>query len=217
MHSEIETRACPKIKIFMRVALAFGGFFSLFIAALWLLKLHAYSELDASIIANERRHTQSIVLTEAPTLLGVVATKFTPEEPLEVKGVTGEFCLLLARDVDVSGDVDVLYRQILDGARLGAVLHDKDGKDYRWFRGGWRAPRGPAEGRGALLACLLLICNEERPPKGSEIVSIEVGSSRPLRALGANWYSSDSMDSAYESSSTEGQDCLAKEFSKPSH
>jgi hypothetical protein len=137
------------------------------------------------------------VLSETPVLLGAADMRFTTKEPLEVKGMTGELCLLLSRDVNVKDDIDAQYRKLLGDTQLKAVLHARDGKNYLWTRGGWQVPHGPVESRGALSACFWLRCNEEHPPKGTDIVSFDLSSSRPLRILGTSWYSSDSMDSAY--------------------
>jgi hypothetical protein len=180
------------------VLLAIGAILMVAAAATWLWIRHAtYSELDAILATLERQHTQRIVLSETPTMIGATDTRFAPGELLEVKGMTGEFCLLLTRDAD-QDNFDAQYRQLLGGAQIKAVLHARGGKDYRWTRGGWQA-YGTVRRQRSLLACLWLPCNEERPPKGTGIESIEVSASQPLRILGASWYSTDYFDSAYGS------------------
>jgi hypothetical protein len=176
----------------------------LFVAALlavlatgdFLLKQHAYSEVDEAIAALERQHKQSVVLSETPVLLGLISTSFASRELLEVKGTTSEFCLLLARDIPLKGNVDHRYKQLLGDAQLRAVLHSRDGKNYSWIRGGWQASHSIIQGRGDLLTCMWRSCNEKAPPMGAEITSIDVTSSRPLQVLGATWYSTDYFDSA---------------------
>ena len=197
MHSDSFSANNSWAKVIKRILVIVGSCIVLLAFGLWLFVRHVYSELDASLGALERQHTQSVALSEKPVVLTATATRFAAGEPLEVKGMTGEFCLLLSRNVDVKGNIDVQYRHLLGEARLKAVLHARNGKDYTWTRGGWQAPFGPVEGRGALLTCLWLLCSEEHPPKGTEFTSIDVSSDRPLRILGASWYSSDSFDGAY--------------------
>ncbi|MCX6041005.1 MAG: hypothetical protein NTV69_07715 [Caldilinea sp.] len=180
-----------------RILLAVCGIAVLFAIGLWLFARYVESEVDASIATIERQHSQSIVLSETTEILGVVGRRFSAAEPLEVKGRTGEICVLLSRDIDVKDNINGQYRQLLGDAHLKGVLHARGGKNYTWNYGGWRAPYASAEGRGALLACLELLCNVEQPPKGSALTSIMLSSDRPLRIEGVSWYSSDSMDGVY--------------------
>jgi hypothetical protein len=41
----------------------------------------------------------TVVLSDKPMLIGPTPTRLTPAEPLEVRGLTTEFCVVLANDV----------------------------------------------------------------------------------------------------------------------
>lgn len=139
---------------------------------------------------------QEVVLSDEPLILGAEAMRFSAKEPLKVVGMTSDLCVRLSNDASggSSADkVDTEYERLMKGARLSAVLHGNDGKDYPWACGtGWSFSPGKS-GRGALDACLKWECNRT-PPKGTELSSVDLMSDRPLQILGVRWSSTDSFD-----------------------
>ncbi len=138
------------------------------------------------------RGNQDVVLSDKPMVLGMRARRFTSAAPLKVMGVTSDFCVVLAKDVAKNANIDATVEKLKGGARLSAVLHEIGGSDVVWKCGGWSLSQDEFS-RGTLSACLKWECNQA-PPKGTEITSIDLTSSRPLHILGANWSSTDAFD-----------------------
>jgi hypothetical protein len=134
-----------------------------------------------------------VVLLDKSTTLGPKAIRLEAKEPLQVRGYTSDLCLALTRDLPKGADEDEAHDRLRGGARLKAVLHVDDGKDFTWTCGGWQAqPR--EDGRSTLSACLRMECNDSSPAKGARITAIDLSADRPLRILDARWSSTASFD-----------------------
>ena len=137
---------------------------------------------------------QDVVLTDQPFELGPAPRRFAPSQPLQVKGLDSEVCVVLARNVSEEADMDAQVARYKQGAHLSAVLHAKGGKDYAWSCGSWSYSSG-RNGTGDLSMCLRSECNREASlPPGTELTAIDLGSDRPLRVHGATWNSTSAFD-----------------------
>ena len=137
---------------------------------------------------------QDVVLTDQPFELGPAPKRFAPPQPLQVKGLDSEVCVVLARDVRDEPDMDAQVARYQQGARVSAVLHAKGGKQYAWSCGSATYSLG-RDGKGDLSTCLRSECNRDAsPPPGTELTAIELRSDRPLRVHGATWESTSAFD-----------------------
>lgn len=142
-----------------------------------------------------RPNAQDVVLTDKPVELGPVPKRFSGEQPLKVKGLTSELCLVLADDVPDKVNEDAVYERLMHGADVRATLNATDGRAYQWKCNGW-SHSVLGQGAGNLSACFRLECNQTPPVlrKGTEIASVDIRSDRPLNILGVKWSSTDSFD-----------------------
>jgi hypothetical protein len=142
--------------------------------------------------------TERVVLSNEPLLLDKKPIRLADKGPLNVIGYDTEVCFDLAKDVPQKVDEDALFEKALGGARLSAVLHGTDGKEYTWHCAGWAV--GGKPGENMMSACMRMECNEPSPPKGSKISWIDVSSDRPLRVLDAEWNSTSAFDGSAQAS-----------------
>jgi hypothetical protein len=141
-----------------------------------------------------------VVLSDKPLQLDTKPTRLSSDEQIKVLGISTEICATLSNDahIDTKTDTENInaeFAKLKGGAHLFAVLHARDGKDYEWKGDSWSfSSNGSSDVSHATMnACLKWEC-AEAPPKGTEIVSIDLSSDRPLRVLGAHWSSTDAFD-----------------------
>ena len=132
------------------------------------------------------------VLSDKPMVLGTKPIRLSTNGQVKVLGVTSDLCVTLSNDARNSDDFDTEYAKLRGGAHLLAMLHARDGRDYKWACNAWRfTPNG--SGLGTLDACMRWECFQA-PPKGTEISSIDLSSDRPLHVLGVIWSSTGAFD-----------------------
>jgi hypothetical protein len=138
---------------------------------------------------------QNVVLASEPMLLQPQPVTFRPDPALQVRGESSELCFALADGVPAAGnyDVDARERELLHGAKINALLHDKQGKTYAWTCGGWMLEEQNRE-VGRLYTCATQECNRAKPPKGTEFVSVDVSATTAVRVLAVTWSSTDAFD-----------------------
>lgn len=133
-----------------------------------------------------------VVVLDKPTMLGPEPLRLVGDAPLQVRGVTTDLCFGLADNVAQDSDLDAQLASSMGGAKLSAVLHGDDGKDYHWKCNGWQLS-GHKGQFGRLSTCMRWDCNGG-PAKGSAITSIDVISDKPLQVLDARWSSTAAFD-----------------------
>lgn len=133
-----------------------------------------------------------VVLLDKPTTLWPEPLRLVEDAPLQVRGVTTNLCFGLADNVSQDSDLDALRASSLRGAKLSAVLHGDDSKDYHWKCNGWRLSVHTGQ-FGRLSTCMMWECNGG-PAKGTATTSIEASSDKPLQVIDARWNSTAAFD-----------------------
>jgi hypothetical protein len=122
----------------------------------------------------------------------------TPAPALEVRGKTSDLCFALADGESGEGsgdDIQARVDELLHGAKIHALLHDREGKTYAWTCGGWSLEPPTVDSKvGRLYSCARWKCNDARPPKGAEITSVDVSATAEVRVLEIKWRSTGAFD-----------------------
>jgi hypothetical protein len=135
----------------------------------------------------------TVVVSDKPMLIGPKPTRLTPAEPLEVRGLTTEFCVVLSNDVSKAEEPDAAIARLTGGAKITALLHTSGGQDFAWSCKSWSESE-TASGTMRLSTCSRLACSNPKAAKGTKFTSIDLSSDRPVRILGAEWSSTSSFD-----------------------
>jgi hypothetical protein len=146
------------------------------------------------------RREHRITLSDKPLTLDTTPTHLSTNEQIKVVGMTTDLCATLSNDAHVDTKekaeaINAEFARLKGGAHLSAVLHARDGKDYEWTGDSWSfSSNGRSRTSPVTMDACLKWENAETPAKGTELVSIDLSSDRPLRVLGIHWSSTDIFD-----------------------
>jgi hypothetical protein len=139
-----------------------------------------------------------IVISDKAQVLGIDPLHLSMPGSTKVIGVDTELCVTLSdhftgakEDAD---EITAEFNRLKGDARPIAVLHATDGKDYTWKCDNWQIGGMNSE-VGVLNSCFKWECNQQQaPPKGTEIASVDLKSDVPLQILGVTWRSTEAFD-----------------------
>lgn len=139
-----------------------------------------------------------ITLLDKPAIVGPDPIRLAKPGEIKVLGDETELCITLSdhfAGTNETGEaITAEYKKLKGDAHPVIALHASDGKDYTWQCNGWQISEMQA-GHASLNACFKWECNQDQaPPKGTEIASIDLKSDVPLQILGATWRSTAAFD-----------------------
>lgn len=141
-------------------------------------------------------HTQRVILTKAPLVVGPAGIKIKSPEPLQVLGSQAQVCLTLKGGVplDHQPKMEAIFNKALGGATLSGLLTLNNGQIFlvSGVAQAW-SKYGRVTSGDEIAACLSCDCGS-KPPIGSVISEVEVHSSAPLHVLGIYWESTNAFD-----------------------
>lgn len=141
--------------------------------------------------------TQIVILAKEPTTLGPTGITLKSNEPMKVVGETANVCLVLKGGVPLAPQPEMqrIFEEALSGAHLSSVITLKSGQTFHSSRiaQSW-SKYGKFTSQDEISACLSCDCGP-KPSIGSEVGSIEIKASSPIRVLGMYWESSNAFDS----------------------